>query len=108
MGVISNLINDLKEKFTDPAINNTLLINSLSKSVAEANKLACHVESELNSMLHNEIFDNKNRGGILKEWDVSKNDFNLWVDKWRTLFKEINKTKNLNCIEFFRSLEMVG
>jgi hypothetical protein len=107
-GCVTFWLNDLKDKFNDPGVNNLPLLNSLSKSVSEASKLAEYAEKELEELLRNKEVTDQERARILKEWDSAKNHFNHWIDKWRTLFKEINKTTNVNCIEYFRSLEMIG
>jgi len=105
---INSWIIDLKEKFDDPGINNLLLLGSLSKAVSESTLLAQCVERELEELLRNDGITEQERSRILKEWDSAKNHFNQWIDKWRTLFKEINKTTKIKCVEYFRPLEMIG
>lgn len=101
-------MHDLKEKFENPGVDNFQLLNSLSKAVSETTRLAEYAERELEGLLKNKELTEQERARILKEWDSAKNNFNHWIDKWRTLFKEVNKTTNLNCIEYYRPLEMIG
>lgn len=105
---IQSWMTDLREKFDDPAANNIILLNSLSKAVAETTRLAEFIEREIDDLLGHEEITDQERSRILKEWDSSKNNFNSWIERWRTLFKEINKTTNINCVEHFRTLEMIG
>jgi len=105
---IRSWMGDLKENLDNPSVNNLLLLSSLSKAVAETTRLAEFAERELEDLLRCNQISEQERARILKEWDSVKNHFNQWIDKWRTLFKEVNKTTNINCIEYFRSLEMIG
>ena len=101
-------MDDLREKFDAPSIDNILLLNTLSKAVSETTKLAEAIEKEIEDLLRNEELTDQDRSRILKEWDSARNHFNQWIDKWGTLFREINKTKNLNCVDYFRPLKMIG
>lgn len=105
---IHSWMDDLRGKLENPGINNLLLLSSLSKAISGTTKLAEFVEHEIEELLRKEEITAQERARILKEWDSAKNHFNQWIDKWRTLFKEINKTTNVNCIEYFHSLEMIG
>ena len=102
-----NWMTDLRDKFDDPGINNIILFGSLSKAVAETARLAEFVEREIDELLRHKEITDQERGRILKEWDSSRNNFNNWIERWKTLFKEVNKTTNLNCVDHFRTLEML-
>jgi len=106
-GSVHSWMSDVKEKFDDPGIDNLLLLGSLSKAVSETTRLAECVGRDLEELLRNEEVTKQDRLRILKEWDSSKNHFNQWIDKWRTLFKEINKTTEVQCVDYFRPLEML-
>jgi len=99
---------DLRDKFDDPGTNNIILLSSLSTAVAETARLAQFIERELDELISHEEITEQERNKILKEWDSSKNNFNNWIERWKTLFKEVNKSLNINCVDHFRTLEMIG
>lgn len=107
-GAISYWLLDLKTKCEDPRANNILLLGSLSKAISEATKLGEQAERELQQLLEKQQLSDAQRQAIKKNWDSARNHFNQWIDKWRTLFKEVEKTAHVECVQYFRPLEMIG
>jgi hypothetical protein len=105
---VHNWMTDLKDKFNNPGINNIYLLTSMSKAVSETSKLAGFAERELDGFLRMDDITDPKRSRLLKEWDSSRNNFNHWIYKWNDLFKEINRTTNIGCVDYFRPLEMIG
>jgi hypothetical protein len=101
-------LQDIKAKSEDPRANNIALLGSLSKAICEAARLAEQVEHDLQQLLNHERLTDAQRHNIKKSWDSARNDFNQWIDKWRTLFKEVEKTSHIECAQYFRPLEMIG
>jgi hypothetical protein len=106
-GAIHTWLNDLKAQFEDPAFNSFLLFASLSKAVAEANRLAERVENDIEKTFLLEEVEEQDRKRLRKEWDSAKTGFNQWVSDWKILFKELNHSHKLGCVEYFRPLELV-
>lgn len=107
-GAIHVWLQDLKAKCEDPRANNILLLGSLSKAISEAAKLGEQAERELQELLGHRQMSDAQRQAIKKSWDSARNHFNQWIDKWRTLFKEVEKTTHVECVQYFRPLEMIG
>jgi len=105
---IRTWLRDIQEKIDDPAVKNPLIIESLSKAISETTRLAESVEQEINELIRVEEIDEQEKQNLLKDWDASKNYFNQWIDRWENLFKEINKSKGMKCMEYFRVLKMIG
>lgn len=101
-------LQDLKEKSEDSRANNIALLGSLSKAICEATTLAKQAEHDLQQLLCHEQLADAQRHSIKKSWDSARNHFNQWIDKWRTLFKEVEKTSRIDCVQYFRPLEMIG
>ena len=100
-------LQDLKAKCDDPRADKILLLGSLSKAIYEASRLAEQAERELEQLLGQELTDAR-RQAIKKNWDSARAHFNQWIEKWRTLFKEVEKTTHVECVQYFRPLEMIG
>lgn len=100
-------IEDIKEKIERPEINNIFLIDSLSKAVSEMSKLAEQVEKDLEFVFLLEECSEQDKKDLRKQWDSSRLVFNHWINDWKVLFKEINKTVDAQCTEYFRPLKMV-
>jgi len=107
-GAVHGWIADLMQKFSDPRNNSTLLLPSMSKALLEATRMAEHVEQQLNEAFRIGIFPESDAKQIQKEWDTARSHFNQSIDKWRTLFKEANKSAKIECNDYFHSLQMVG
>jgi len=107
-GAINSWLVDLKGQFNDPAFDAITLAVSFSKAIAEANRLAGKVEKDLEKVFLLQECSDQDKKRLRKEWDSSKTRFNQWVSDWRGLFKELNHTHELNCVEYFRPLEMVA
>lgn len=107
-GAIQAWLQDIKAKCEDPRANNIAVLGSLSKAIFEASRLAEHAEHDLQQLLSHEQLTDAQRHNIKKSWDSARNHFNQWIDKWRTLFKEVEKTSHVECVQYFRPLEMIG
>jgi hypothetical protein len=107
-GAIQNWLNDLKERLSDPRNNTLLLIGSLSKAVFEAARLAEQVERELNDLLQEKGLSENAKRKIQKDWESARGHFNQWIDKWQTLFKEIEKSVKTGGAHYIRPLGMIG
>ncbi|MBD3812768.1 MAG: hypothetical protein IE917_11200 [Betaproteobacteria bacterium] len=101
-------LQDLKAKCDEPRADNTLLLGSLSKAIYEASKLAEQAERELQQLLGHEQLTDAQRQTIKKNWDSARTHFNQWIEKWRALFREVEKTAHVECVQYFRPLEMIG
>ena len=82
-------------------------MDSLSKAIYEANRLAEQVEQELNGLMQDELPENEKRR-IQKDWDAARGQFNQWIDKWQTLFKEVEKSAAEMKAYYVRPLGMIG
>lgn len=107
-GAIQNWLNDLKERLNDPRNNTLLLIGSLSKAIFEAARLAEQVERELNDLLQEKGVSENAKRKIQKDWESARGHFNQWIDKWQTLFKEIEKSVKTGGAHYIRPLGMIG
>lgn len=105
---VSSWLHDLKEKFDDPRSNPLLLIGSLSSAIVEAARLAEQVERELNELLQLKGLPDNAKNNIQKDWDSARGHFNRWIDKWQTLFKEIEKSARIGGAHHIRPLGMIG
>jgi len=106
-GAVSTWLQDLRAKFNDPRNKTQLLMDSLSKAIYEANRLAEQVEQELNGLMQDELPENEKRR-IQKDWDAARGQFNQWIDKWQTLFKEVEKSAAEMKAYYVRPLGMIG
>jgi hypothetical protein len=107
-GAVHDWLLDLKEALTDPRRNSVLLIGSLSKAIHQATRLAKQAESELHELLQRTDLTENDKREIRKNWDSARNHFNQWIDKWQILFREVSKTANVSCVQYYRPLEMIG
>lgn len=107
-GAIQNWLNDLRERFNDPRNNTLLLIGSLSKAIFEVARLAEQVERELNDLLQHKGLSEIAKKKIQKDWDSARGHFNQWIDKWQTLFKEIEKSTKIGGAHHIRPLGMIS
>ncbi len=107
-GAISDWLRDIQEALKDPRRNSVLLIGSLSKAIYQATRLAEQAERELHDLLQRGDLTEGDVKEIRKNWDSARNHFNQWIDKWQILFKEVGKTANISCVQYFRPLEMIG
>jgi len=105
---VHSWLEDLNVKFNDPKVNNMILLNSLSNAISETTRFAECIERDLEEFIRKGELTDQEKNRLTKEWGSAKDSFNQWIDNWRTLFKEINKTTNVKCVEYFRSLEMIG
>lgn len=107
-GAIHAWLIDLKAKCEDPRANSILLLGSLSKAISEAARLGEQAERDLQQLLGHQGLSDAQRQTTKKSWDSARNHFNQWIDRWRTLFKEVEKTAQVECGQYFRPLEMIG
>lgn len=107
-GPIQNWLNDLRERFSDPRNNTLLLIGSISKAIFEAARLAEQVERELNDLLQQQGLSENAKKKIQRDWDSVRGHFNQWIDKWQSLFKEIEKAAKTGGVHHIRPLGMIG
>lgn len=105
---IQSWLHDLSERFSDPRNNTLLLIGSLSKAILEAARLAEQVERELNDLLQEKGLSENAKRKIQKDWDSARGHFNRWIDKWQTLFKEIEKLVKTGGAHHIPPLGMIG
>ena len=106
-GAIQFWVADLKDQIENQAVNVFLLLPSLSKAISESTKLAEEVQRDLEEAFRLEKVTEQKAISLRKQWDSSKTHFNQWVSDWQSLFKELNHAHGLNCVEYFRPLEMV-
>lgn len=106
-GAIQVWLQDIKEKCEDPRANNIALLGSLSKAICEAARLAEQAERDLQQLVGHEQLTDAQRQNIKKSWDSARNHFNQWIEKWRTLFMEVEKATHVGCVQYYRPLEMI-
>lgn len=99
---------DLNEHLSDSKGNTLLFIGSLSKAISALTICAERGERDLQKLLSRSDLGEQEKLYICKRWDAAKNHFNHWLDKWQTLFKEISKSTNIQVVQYFRPLEMIG
>ena len=97
-------LRDLKDLFNAPGSNKLILLGFLSRAIHEATRMAESAEHELNYLLRDKEATGQYRARIVKDWDAAREHFNIYIDKWETLFKEINKTTGLNCDDYYTRL----
>ncbi len=107
-GAIQSWLHDLRERFNDPRNNTLLLVGPLSKAIFEAARLAEQAERELDDLIQQKGLSENARRKIQRDWDSARGHFNQWIDKWQTLFKEIDKSVKTGSAHHFRPLGMVG
>lgn len=102
---IQRWVSDVRLQQGNSQMSTALLVKLLSSAICEATKLGEFAENELNEMLRDTSLPQDERSEIARNWESARIHFNQWIDKWQTLFKEINKKMDAHCIDYFRPLE---
>lgn len=105
---IQSWLHSLNGLLSDPRSNAFLFLDLLSKAIVEAAKVAEQAERDLNDFLHEEQVSDDCRKRIQKDWDAARTHFNGWIDKWQTLFREIDKSVKTGGAHHVRPLGMIG
>lgn len=100
---------DLKSAYDASRRDVSSLLQSFPMAISQAARCAKVAEQDLIALLSDTSFAEVDRKRLAREWDSAKNQFNGWLERWQTLFKEIDKWQGkASTTHYVRPLENIG
>jgi hypothetical protein len=99
---------DLKGMCDSLNTRGLFVVLPLSRAISSAAILGKQAEEELQRLVGSEEVSEEKRRQIIKSWGSARERYNVWLDKWQDLMKEIDKVSGIGCILYFQPLDMLG